>query len=271
MTRRGIYTLTAVSVLLFIFLNWAFADGLFALGDLWLSDDIMASTIFTYIFIAVILLAGYMQASRTSDEGEPMATTEEVGEGQIDDPKLWKLLLGNVHLALIWLPLRFFVGREWAVAGEHKLRDSAWMDGGVALQGYWERVTAVPDEGRPAITYGWFREFLNYMLENEWYTWFAKLIAIGEFAVGIALIIGAVVGLAAFFGTVMNFSFMLAGSASSNPVLFGLGVFLVLAWKVAGYFGVDRYLLPILGAPWSPGKVFGGGGTERQTRTPSPA
>ena len=89
------------------------------------------------------------------------------------------------------------------------------------------------------------------MLDNGWYTWFAKLIAWGEVLVGLGLLVGALVGIAAFFGTLMNFSFMLAGSASTNPVLFGLAVFLVLAWKVAGYWGLDRWLLPALGPPGS--------------------
>ena len=48
---------------------------------------------------------------------------------------------------------------------------------------------------------------------------------------------------------------MLAGTVSTNPVLFGLTVFLVLGWKVAGWIGLDRYLLPILGTPWAAGKV----------------
>ncbi|MCC6793323.1 MAG: DoxX family protein, partial [Thermomicrobiales bacterium] len=100
------------------------------------------------------------------------------------------------------------------------------------------------------ITYGWFRDFLDYMLRHEWYTWFAKIVAVGEVLVGLGLIVGALVGVAAFFGTLMNFNFQLAGSASTNPVLFGLGVFLVLAWKTAGYLGVDRYLLPVLKTPW---------------------
>ncbi len=78
----------------------------------------------------------------------------------------------------------------------------------------------------------------------------AKLVAYGEVLVGLGLIVGALVGVAAFFGTLMNFSFMLAGTTSTNPVLFGLAVFLVLAWKVAGYWGLDRYLLPALGTPW---------------------
>jgi len=25
-----------------------------------------------------------------------------------------------------------------------------------------------------------------------------------------------------------------------------------MAWKTAGYYGLDRYLLPILGTPWQP-------------------
>ena len=29
----------------------------------------------------------------------------------------------------------------------------------------------------------------------------------------------------------------------------------MLAWKVAGYYGVDRWLLPMLGTPWHPGAV----------------
>ena len=128
----------------------------------------------------------------------------------------------------------------------------------MALQSYWERAVAIPEQGRPPITYDWFRQFLQYMLDNGWYTWFAKLIAWGEVLVGLGLLVGALVGIAAFFGTVMNFSFMLAGSASSNPVLFGLAVFLVLAWKVAGFWGLDRWLLPMLGTPWQRGALLGG-------------
>jgi thiosulfate dehydrogenase [quinone] large subunit len=66
----------------------------------------------------------------------------------------------------------------------------------------------------------------------------------------------ATVGVAAFFGAFMNMSFLLAGSASSNPIMFTLAVGLMLAWKVAGYYGVDRYLLPRLGTPWRPGVAF---------------
>ena len=52
----------------------------------------------------------------------------------------------------------------------------------------------------------------------------------------------------------LSTSFGLAGVAGVNPVFFVIEVFLVLAWRNAGYYGVDRYLLPALGTPWRPGR-----------------
>ena len=72
-----------------------------------------------------------------------------------------------------------------------------------------------------------------------------------------ACILGILTGFAAFFGALMNMSFLLAGSASTNPVLFTLAIGLILAWKVAGYYGVDRWLLPMLGTPWHPAVLSG--------------
>jgi thiosulfate dehydrogenase [quinone] large subunit len=84
-------------------------------------------------------------------------------------------------------------------------------------------------------------------------------------AVGVALILGALTGIAAFFGALMNMSFLLAGSASSNPVLFIFAIGLMLAWKVAGYYGLDRYLLPRLGTPWQVGTIFRRSSSDEQS------
>ena len=250
-TREQTWALNAACVVLFIVLNWLFADGLFT-PPLWNAEDWVSSPIITYVMIALIIAAGWYQARSLPAGGITMRLGGgEVTPGQVEDPLIWRLLLGNVFVALLWLPVRFFVGREWLSAGLHKLGDPGWMDGGTSLQGFWERAAAIPEGGRPPITYDWFRQFIQYMLDNQWYTWFAKLVAWGEVLIGLGLIVGALVGIAAFFGTLMNFSFMLAGTTSTNPVLFGLAVFLVLAWKVAGYWGLDRYLLPLLGTPWS--------------------
>ncbi len=47
---------------------------------------------------------------------------------------------------------------------------------------------------------------------------------------------------------------MMAGSASTNPMLFVIAVGLILAWKVSGYIGADYFLLRWIGTPW-PGVV----------------
>jgi thiosulfate dehydrogenase [quinone] large subunit len=49
---------------------------------------------------------------------------------------------------------------------------------------------------------------------------------------------------------------MMAGTASSNPVLFTLAILLMLAWKTAGWLGLDRWVLPLLGTPWWRGRIL---------------
>jgi thiosulfate dehydrogenase [quinone] large subunit len=189
----------------------------------------------------------------------------EADEIEIEGPRFVRFLFNNSRAGLFWLPIRLFVGFSWLDAGLHKLTNPAWTQGGTALQGYWERAVAIPDQGSPSISYEWYRSFIQWLLDNDAYTWFSWLIVLGEIAVGLGLLFGALTGIAAFFGALMNMSFMLAGSASTNPVLFTLGVGLMLAWRVAGYYGLDRYLLPALGAPWRPGAIFNRGEPERST------
>ncbi len=39
-------------------------------------------------------------------------------------------------------------------------------------------------------------------------------------------------------------------------MLFTAAILLMLAWQVAGYWGADRFILPLLGAPWNPGLIL---------------
>lgn len=168
----------------------------------------------------------------------------------VQDPPLAKTLFGDVRMSVLWLVLRVWLGYQWVDAGLHKISNPAWVDGGAALKGFWTGAVAVPPEGRPAIAFDWYRGFIQTMLDAEAYVWFAKLVAYGELLVGIALILGIFTGIAAFFSGFMNWNFMMAGSASTNPMLFVIAVGLILAWKIAGYIGVDYFLLPLLGTPW---------------------
>lgn len=169
----------------------------------------------------------------------------------IQDPPLARFLFSDTRMAWLWLIVRLFVGWQWLDAGIHKVSDPGWTVTGEALKKYWLSAAAIPaPPARPAISFDWYRSFIQFLLDTQSYTWFAKLVAYGEFLIGVALIIGAFVGIAALFGAFMNWNFIMAGSASSNGLLLALAVFLALAWKVAGYIGADYFLLRFVGVPW---------------------
>jgi thiosulfate dehydrogenase [quinone] large subunit len=179
------------------------------------------------------------------------AVTTRDGKVVQGSPLLYKLF-NDTRAAWLWLPLRIWLGWQWIDAGIHKVSNPAWMQTGEALMGFWAKAVAIPEApARPAIAFDWYRSFLQALLDAQAYTWFAKLVVIGELLVGIALILGAFVGFAAFFSGLMNWNFMMAGSASTNPLLFTIAVGIILAWKVAGYLGADFFLLRWIGTPWS--------------------
>lgn len=176
----------------------------------------------------------------------------------IETPSIITMLLTDTRFALLWLPIRVWLGVQWIESGLPKLSNPAWMQTGVALKGFWTGAIQIPAEGRPPIAYAWYREFLQTMLDAQAYTWFAKLVAVSEVLIGVALILGVFVGLTAFLGGFLNWNFIMAGSASVNGVFFGLAVLLVLAWKIAGYIGLDYFLLPRVAKLWSRSKTAEG-------------
>jgi thiosulfate dehydrogenase [quinone] large subunit len=175
---------------------------------------------------------------------------------RIEEPHFVKLLLNDPRAGWLWLVLRVWLGWQWFEASQHKISDPAWTKTGDAIKGYWTGAVAIPETGRPAISFDWYRGFLQFLLDHNAHTWFAPLIAYGELLVGVALILGALTGIAAAAGALMNWNFMMAGSASSNPLLLMIAIGLILAWKVAGYIGVDYFLLPMLGTPWHGEPVY---------------
>jgi thiosulfate dehydrogenase [quinone] large subunit len=218
---------------------------LFYMQNPWFAPE-AGTTERTVATVAFWVLAIVVLVLMFEDRKTPGAASVEV-----EGPAFARYLFSNSRAGLIWLPIRIFVGFEWLEAGWHKLTGGGWIDGGTALLGYWQNAVKIPEApGRPPISFEWYRTFLQLLIDNGAHTWFAWLITFGEIAVGIGLLTGTLVGIAAFFGAMMNMSFLLAGSASVNPVLFTFAIGLILAWKVAGYYGVDRYLLPRLGVPW---------------------
>lgn len=187
---------------------------------------------------------------------QPGTDDVSVDEVPIREWKVARFLRRARDAAPLFLGVRLFLGWEWLQAGLHKVQDPRWLQTGEALRAYWERAATIPEPpGRPAITYPLYRSVIQFMLDNGWETWFNYVIIFGELLIGIGLLVGGLTAIAAFFGMLMNFSFLYAGSVSSNPTFILLGVLIIIGWRVAGWWGLDRVLLPWLGTPWAPGQL----------------
>nr|WP_128657897.1 DoxX family membrane protein [Paenibacillus sp. 598K] len=152
--------------------------------------------------------------------------------------KLWR---NNTWAAGILTVIRLVLGYAWLTAGWHKIT------GGFDAGGFLNNAIANPvlDKATGEAVYPTFHAFLeNFALPN------IKLINVmipwGELLVGLGLILGTLTVTAAFFGLMMNFMFLFAGTVSTNPWLVLLGVLVLVGGANAGRFGLDRYVLPLL-------------------------
>jgi thiosulfate dehydrogenase [quinone] large subunit len=184
---------------------------------------------------------------------------EFIGQGatatQIPEPRVARLLFADTRMAWFWLLVRIYVGYQWLEAGWQKLQSPAWVgsNAGAGLSGFVNGALSKTTGQHPDVT-GWYAGFLQAFVLPNAAIW-SYAVTVGEILIGLGLIFGCLTGIAAFFGSFMNANFLFAGTVSINPLLFVLATWLVLAWRVAGFIGLDFFVLPILGTPWAPGKI----------------
>ncbi len=169
---------------------------------------------------------------------------------EIPEPRVSSLIFADTRFSVVWFLLRIYVGWQWFSAGLEKLQSSSWVGNkaGTALLAF-VNSSLVKSTGPHADVQGWYAVFLQqFVLPNV--TFFSYIVTFGEILVGLALIFGILTGISAFFGAYMNMNYLLAGTVSINPVLFAFELLLILAWRIAGWWGLDRYVLPFLGAKW---------------------
>ena len=177
-------------------------------------------------------------------------------ETHIPEPRIARFLFADIRMAPVWLILRLWLGYQWLEAAWGKWTEGGWIGKGAggAVKGFAQGAIAQTTGEHPQVT-GWYADFLeNVVVPNAGV--FSYLVIFGETLVGIALVLGAFTGIAAFFGVFMNASYMFAGVAGANPLMAIVGILLILAWRVAGWWGLDRWLLPAIGVPGAAGTLF---------------
>lgn len=221
------------------------------------ADDYWGQALLVLFILALILaFIRYFQERRALVASTP--------QEEFPEPAISRFFLATTGAAALWFVVRMNVGAQWFIDGVNKIQSPAWGTNATALKGF--VTTALTKTGVPnPSVQDWYAAFLkNFVLPNAGL--FSVLVSWGELAVGLGVLVGALTGIAAGFGVLMNLNYLLAGTVSINPILGTLGLFLVIAWRVCGYIGLDRWLLPALGLPWKPGALF------RPSRvTPAPA
>ncbi len=175
---------------------------------------------------------------------------------QIPEPSASRFLFADTRFSWFWLVVRLYVGYEWLMAGWGKFQNPAWAgeNAGAAVKGFLMGALQKSSGLHPDVQ-GWYADFIQNVALPNTHT-LSYLVTYGELLIGAALILGIFTGIAAFFGTFMNLNFLLAGTVSTNPILLLLQLFIILAWRTAGWIGLDRYVLPRLGTPWQSGSMF---------------
>ena len=167
----------------------------------------------------------------------------------VEENPLSRWLFTNTTSAWIWLVLRLYLGFAWLKAGIGKVTSDAWTgeNAGVTVKGFMGG--ALAKEGDVAGWYAWFLE--NIVIPNA--VPFFLYGGLGRGSNWPWIACGPLDRNCCILRALMNMSFLMAGTVSTNPAMFMIAMFIILAWKVAGWHGLDRWVLPRLGTPWSEG------------------
>src|SRR5579885_3106445 len=125
----------------------------------------------------------------------------------IEESPFSHFFTADTRSAPLWLVVRVYVGWLWLSAGWEKLHTDAWVgtNAGAAMKGFVsgalkktaEFCPPAPGACHPDVQ-GWYATFLQNTVLNHAVAW-SYAITAGEMLVGIGLILGCFVGLAAFF------------------------------------------------------------------------
>lgn len=159
--------------------------------------------------------------------------------------------LRGPKMAILWTVLRVWLGVQWLKAGLPKI-------GAFDAEGFLHGAIAKAEGAHPAVQ-GWYAGFLeNVALPNVGLI--NILIPWGEVLVGIALIIGLATLPALLAGAFMNLNFLLAGTVSTNPVLYTAAIILIAAGTAATFYGLDRFAVRYTKDRWNARKMTIRGG-----------
>ncbi len=147
--------------------------------------------------------------------------------------QVWESLKTSKLAALGWTAMRVWLGVMWIQAGVAKLWGAEATgflhNGGAGVAGF-------AAHGTPA--YSWWGSFLHgFVVPNA--GWIGILIAVAEFAIGIALVAGLFTRVAALGSLALLFTYVMSGTASVCAFYALFAIVILVMWRTSGWIGAD--------------------------------
>ena len=135
--------------------------------------------------------------------------------------------------ALVWNAMRIWLGVMWLQAGIAKIwgaENPAFMhNGGAGVAGF---------AAHGAAAYSWWGSFLHsFVVPNA--GWIGVLVAVAEFAIGVALVLGLLTPLACLGSLLLLFTYVMSGTASVCAFYALFAVVILAMWRTSSWIGVD--------------------------------
>jgi thiosulfate dehydrogenase [quinone] large subunit len=151
----------------------------------------------------------------------------------VKTPKFLTLVQSSKVLALGWTAMRVWLGVMWLQAGVAKLwgaENPAFLhNNGAGVNGF-------ASHGVPA--YSWWGSFMHsFVVPNS--GWIAILVAVSEFAIGVALALGLFTRIAALGSLVLLFTYVMSGTASVCAFYAFFAIVILATWRTSSWIGVD--------------------------------
>ena len=136
-------------------------------------------------------------------------------------------------LALGWTAMRIWLGVMWIQAGVAKLwgaENPAFLhNNGAGVAGF---------AGHGGAAYSWWGTFLHsFVVPNA--GWIAILVALSEFAIGVALSLGLFTRVAALGSLVLLFTYVMSGTASVCAFYAFVAIVILATWRTSSWIVVD--------------------------------
>jgi thiosulfate dehydrogenase [quinone] large subunit len=150
--------------------------------------------------------------------------------------RVWEWLKQSRAAAVAWTAIRIWLGIMWIQAGVAKL----WgAENPAFLHNNGAGVAGFAAHGVPAYT--WWGHFLTgFVVPNA--GWVAVLVAVSEFAIGIALCLGCFTRLAALGSLALLFTWVMSGSASVCALYALCAIVILTFWRTSSWLKIDGFV-----------------------------